>query len=726
MFRTSEKHSASAGNRNVRTPVSEYFGELTLTLEQIRSRLAAEEYQDLQKCLDHKKKVQSKTADSIAQIIKEWAMAKGVTHFCHWFQPMNGLTAEKHDAFIAMQSTSIGSGTVIERFSGSQLIQGEPDASSLPSGGMRSTFEARGYTAWDHTSPLFIVENGGTSTLCVPSVFVGYHGQALDNKTPLLRSVEILNEEACEFLKLIGDVDVKEVYPTLGIEQEYFLLESELVRQRPDLLLAKRTLIGAVSSRGQKLADHYFGSIPERVLAFMDEMERELYRLGIPVKTRHNEVAPSQYEMAPIFEHAIVAADHNSIAMEVMKRIANRHGLACLFYEKPFAGVSGSGKHCNWSLANDKGENLLEPGRTPHQNLRFLAIVSVLLKALTDHHRVITATMMSRGNELRLGDYEAPPQIFSVYLGQELEQVFDSLEGVDKPATQAKRDINLGITQIASLTRDYGDRNRTSPCAFTGNKFEFRTVGAAATVAQPISIINTAFANALRSAKNSLKGYLKETSNRDDAVIKLINELYQQNKNILFSGNNYSETWLEEAKKRGFQKTCTSYQALSVLLDARETQFLSDLKVLSSEEIVARYRVRLEQYQKRLEIENATLGEMIVEYVIPAVECQLDRSQRVLANAKSPALQSELSAEIEKLENIYAGLLKGNSLLQEFVKTTESGKHFELRDVELYHTQSKSVADSLRECADLAERHVSHEFWKLPRYRELLFSHRMR
>ncbi len=710
----------------MRLPVSEFFGELTLTLSQIRNRLASEEFLDLQKCLDHKKKVQPKTADAIAQIIKEWAISKGSTHFCHWFQPMNGMTAEKHDAFIAMQSTSIHVGTVIERFSGTQLVQGEPDASSLPSGGMRSTFEARGYTAWDHTSSLFIVENGGTRTLCIPSVFVGFHGQALDNKTPLLRSVEALNDEACEFLKLVGDVDVKEVYPTLGVEQEYFLLESELVRQRPDLLLAKRTLIGAVSSRGQKLADHYFGSIPERVLAFMDEMETTLYRLGIPVKTRHNEVAPSQYEMAPIFEHVILAADHNSIAMEVMKRVANRHGLACLFYEKPFAGVNGSGKHCNWSLANDKGENLLDPGRTPHQNLRFLAIVSVILKALSEHHEVISASMMSRGNELRLGFNEAPPQIFSVYLGQELEQVFESLTLLDKPSSQTKRDINLGITQITSLTRDYADGNRTSPCAFTGNKFEFRSVGAAATVAFPMSIVNAAVAHALKEAKDRLKSYMKETSNRDEAVIRLIHELYQENKSILHSGNSYSSAWEEEAKRRGLVESKTTYEGLSVLLDARETNFLAQTKVLSSEEVLARYRVRMEQYQKRLEIENATLSEMIVEYVIPAVEHQLQLSSAVLEKALTSSLKKDLSKRIEDIEEVYSGLLKGIRDLKNFNENPISSESYELHAVSNYHAETKAISDVLRSHADQAERIVSGDFWKLPRYRELLFSHRLR
>lgn len=726
MKTTYENHAPSTGNKPIRLPVSEFFGELTLTLGQIRSRLASEEFLDLQKCLDHKKKVLPKTADAIAQIIKEWAISKGSTHFCHWFQPMNGMTAEKHDAFIAMQSTSIHVGTVIERFSGTQLVQGEPDASSLPSGGMRSTFEARGYTAWDHTSSLFIVENGGTRTLCIPSVFVGFHGQALDNKTPLLRSVETLNDEACEFLKLVGDVDVKEVYPTLGVEQEYFLLESELVRQRPDLLLAKRTLIGAVSSRGQKLADHYFGSIPERVLAFMDEMETTLYRLGIPVKTRHNEVAPSQYEMAPIFEHVILAADHNSIAMEVMKRVANRHGLACLFYEKPFAGVNGSGKHCNWSLANDKGENLLDPGRTPHQNLRFLAIVSVILKALSDHHKVISASMMSRGNELRLGFNEAPPQIFSVYLGEELEQVFESLTLLDKPSSQTKRDINLGITQITSLTRDYADGNRTSPCAFTGNKFEFRSVGAAATVAFPMSIVNAAIAHALKEAKDRLRSYMKETSNRDEAVIRLIHELYQENKGILYSGNSYSTAWEEEAKRRGLMESKTTYEGLSVLLDSRETSFLAHTKVLSSEEVLARYRVRMEQYQKRLEIENATLAEMIVEYVIPAVEHQLQLSLSVLEKALTPSLKKDLSKRIEDIEGIYLGLLKGIRDLRHFNENPISSESYELHAVKTYHAETKAISDALRDQADQAERVVSGEFWKLPRYRELLFSHRLR
>ncbi|MFM8268890.1 MAG: glutamine synthetase III, partial [Pseudomonadota bacterium] len=425
------------------TPISEYFGELTFGLTQMREKLPKEAYINLVKSLDQGKKLTSETADAIAAVIKEWAVQKGATHFCHWFQPMTGLTAEKHDAFISIQHAYHSEIRVMERFTGTQLIQGEPDASSFPSGGMRSTFEARGYTAWDPSSPLFIIEGNRGHTLCIPTVFFGYHGEALDNKTPLLRSNQALSKEACEFLKLLGDVDVKSITATLGVEQEYFLIERELARQRPDLVLTGRTLLGAPSSRGQQLEDHYFGSIPSRVKEFMEDLEFEAYRLGIPLKTRHNEVAPSQFEVAPIFESTTIAADHNTLLMETLKRVAYRHDMVCLTHEKPFAGINGSGKHCNWSISNDKGENLLEPGSTPHQNLRFLAMIAIVLKAVFRHADILRASVASAGNDHRLGANEAPPAIISVFLGELLENILSNIEkGVAGQATEAQI-INL-------------------------------------------------------------------------------------------------------------------------------------------------------------------------------------------------------------------------------------------------------------------------------------------
>ena len=716
------------GTGGTQKPVSSFFGELTLTLEQIYSRLNGDEYFDLHRSLEKSKKIQPTTAEAIANVVKDWALSKGATHYCHWFQPMNGLTAEKHDAFISMQPARQGLGTaIIERFSGKQLIQGEPDASALPTGGMRTTFEARGYTYWDHSSPLFIVENSGTRTLCIPSVFFGYHGEALDNKTPLLRSSQALSREACTFLKLIGDVDVKSISATLGVEQEYFLVDQELVRARPDLMLAKRTLTGRASSRGQKLADHYFGSIPSRVLKFMNEMEYELYRLGVPVKTRHNEVAPSQYETAPIHENINVAADHNSITMEVMKRVASKHGLACLFYEKPFNGVNGSGKHCNYSLCNDKGENLLDPGKTPHQNLRFLAILMVVTRALENCSDVFQAFTMSRGNELRLGESDAPPSIFTVFLGEELEEIVANIhEYLGKPSAQFKKELNTGISSFAALTRDYSDTNRTSPCAFTGDKFEFRTLGSSATVAQPMAVLNAMIARSFRDAGKELKELLDSKKNRDDAVVQLIANLYTQSKAKLYSGNSYSREWLEQASIKKLYAPKNTLDAISVLLDQRQTRFLVDMGVLSDDEILSRYRVRLEKYVKKIEIENSILNEMVVEFIVPALEQQLARSLPVLRDCTTPATQTSLRKRVEKAEHILGELLDASSAMAEIVNEPVSVETVELKDVQNYVDNSKKLVDKLRCCADLAEAIVSDELWRLPKYRELLFSHRMR
>lgn len=712
----------------VKRPVSEYFGELTLTLEQIYSRLNGEEYYDLQKSLEKGKKIQSSTAEAIATVVKDWAMSKGVTHYCHWFQPMNGLTAEKHDAFISMQPSRQGIGTaVIERFSGRQLIQGAPDASALPSGGMRSTFEARGYTCWDHTSPLFIIENSGTRTLCIPSVYFGYHGNALDNKTPLLRSSIALSKSACTFLKLVGDVDVKNISATLGVEQEYFLLDQNMVRSRPDLMLAKRTLTGVVSARGQKLADHYFGSIPSRVLKYMDEMERELYRLGVPVKTRHNEVAPSQYETAPIHENITVAADHNSISMEVMKRIASKHGLACLFYEKPFNGVNGSGKHCNFSLSNDKGENLLDPGKTPHQNLRFLTILTVITRGLKRYSDVFQAFSLSRGNELRLGESDAPPSIFTVYLGKELEDILENLhEFLGKPTAQFKKELNLGISSFAALTKDYSDTNRTAPCAFTGDKFEIRTLGSSATVAQPMAVLNAMIAKSFEDAAEELKALLEKNKNREDAVVQLVSNLYGESKERLYSGNTYSDEYFEFAKKNNLFAPRNTLDAISILLDKEKTKFLVDTEVLFEEEILSRYRVRLEKYIKKIEIEVSILNEMAVEFIIPAVEKQLNSSIPVLKECTTKALKERQSERVTEIENILSSMIDISSQLRAFVENPVSADEFELKDVVKYIEDSKGLVSRLRSFADMAESVVSDEYWQLPKYRELLFSHRMR
>ncbi len=711
------------GKETPAQPISEYFGELTFGLGEMRERLPRDAFNELMKTLELGRKLSKETADAIAKAIMDWAVRKGATHFCHWFQPMTGLTAEKHDSFISIQHSNHSELKVIERFTGSMLIQGEPDASSFPSGGMRSTFEARGYTAWDPTSPLFVVESAaGARTLCIPTVFFGYHGQALDNKTPLLRSVQSLSQEACTFLKLLGDVDVKSVMATLGPEQEYFLIDREVAAKRPDLMMTGRTLIGAPTARGQKLEDHYFGSIPTRVITFMEDLERELYRLGIPVKTRHNEVAPSQFEMAPIFESMSIASDHNTLAMETMKRVAARHGFMCLLHEKPFAAINGSGKHCNWSMSNDKGENLLDPGHTPHQNLRFLAVAAVVIRAVHKHSALLASSIMSPGNDLRLGGNEAPPTIISIFLGSMLEKIFETI-GRGEAARGSEREIiNLGVGHIPDISKDYTDRNRTSPFAFTGNKFEFRAVGASANVSVPMSVLNAAVTDVLAEASTRLKALIAKTGSRDEAVITLVRELISESKNILFSGNNYSAEWREEAKRRNLPIIDSAADAFAIWNDEKATEFLVATKVLSREEIVSRYNVQLERYIKTMEIELDTTVALINEYVVPAVEKQLERTYNVQRDVKNDNLKSALGRRTATLETAFADLLQQCDALKRSVDKL-ADTHDEAAKVAHIVRECKPAAAKLRAVADRAEQEVADELWTLPKYREMLFHH---
>lgn len=702
-------------------PVSEFFGSMTFGLAQMREKLPKDAYQNLLKTLEQGKKLPKETAESIASAVKEWAVAKGVTYFCHWFQPMTGLTAEKHDAFITIQTSYHSELRVIERFTGSQLIQGEPDASSFPSGGMRSTFEARGYTTWDPSSPLFIIEDEAGKTLCVPTVFFGYHGQALDCKTPLLRSLEILNHEACEFLKLIGDVDVKRINATLGAEQEYFLIDKNFVSLRPDLIMTGRTLLGASSPRGQQLEDHYFGSIPARVKKFMQESEYELFKLGIPAKTRHNEVAPSQFEIAPIFEDVNIAADHNTLTMEVLKRVALKHNFVCLMHEKPFAGINGSGKHNNWSLSNDKGENLLEPGTTPHQNLRFLTVLSVVLKAVHDHSAVLRASIASPGNDHRLGANEAPPAIISVFLGSMLEKICNEIEEGKSAQATDQQLIDLGVGKIPNISKDYTDRNRTSPFAFTGNKFEFRAVGSSSIVSIPMTHLNAAVAFTFREASEKLKTLLKTKPSRDEAVMELTRTYLKESKKVRFDGNGYSQEWRDEAKKRGLPILSSTAEALEIYKDDKATAFLSKTNVLSSEEIHSRYHISVERYVKTIDIEIDTLLEMTQTIVIPAVEKQLNVLASTQAALGSASVKKHHQTRIQKLEVVFDSIL---SLQEELIKLTESVRagHDESVKMKKLASEVQPLSVKLREACDNAERLVADEFWPLPKYREMLFT----
>lgn len=704
-------------------PISEFFGELTFGLGQMRERLPRSSYEALLRTLDQGKKLTPEAADAIAQVVREWAVSKGATHFCHWFQPMTGLTAEKHDAFISIQHSNHSELKVVERFSGTQLVQGEPDASSFPSGGMRSTFEARGYTAWDPSSPLFIIEGETGKTLCIPSIFFSYDGEALDLKTPLLKSSASLSAAACIFLKALGDVDVKAVTATLGTEQEYFLLDKRFAALRPDLVLAGRTVLGAPSPRGQQLEDHYFGSIPTRAKTFMEEVELELYKLGVPIKTRHNEVAPSQFEVAPIFENATIAADHNTLTMETMKRIANRQGLMCLVHEKPFAEINGNGKHCNWSISNDKGENLLDPGTTPHQNLRFLAVLAVVLRAVHKHADVLRASIASPGNDHRLGGNEAPPAIISVFLGSLLSRVLDDIESGKVSGDSESPIMDLGISHIPNVSKDNTDRNRTSPFAFTGNKFEFRAVGGSANVAVPITMLNAAVAESLLDASERLSELMQDKE-RDVAVVELIKELVVQSKPVRFEGNNYSEEWKTEAAKRGLPMLESTVEALEVLRDSKAVEFLVKTKVLTEAEVLSRYNVGVERYNKTLLIEMTTLVEMVHGYVLPAIEQQLDRSGEALESLRTDGAKKRQTQRLDRMEGTFEQVLTNLEALEEMLQKVDQQED-ETEQMKLIAAGATPLANRLRDAADAAERLVSDDLWKLPKYREMLFAMNM-
>jgi glutamine synthetase len=710
----------SSGHNTI-VPVSEYFGELTFGLRQMREKLPKDAFANLMRTLEKGDKLTKETAEVISQVIKDWGVAKGATHFCHWFQPMTGLTAEKHDAFITIQHSHHSELRVIERFTGSQLIQGEPDASSFPSGGMRSTFEARGYTAWDPTSPIFIVTGEKGHTLCIPSVFFGYHGHALDNKTPLLRSMTSVSKEATEFLKLLGDVDCKSVQTTLGAEQEYFLIERDYAFARPDIVMTGRTVLGAAAPRGQQLEDHYFGSIPARIKSFMEDSEMELFKLGVPVKTRHNEVAPSQYELAPIFESANIAADHNALTMETLKRVAIRHGLVCMFHEKPFKGLNGSGKHCNWSLSNDKGENLLEPGTTPHQNLRFLAVCGIVLKAVYDHSDVLRAAIASPGNDHRLGGNEAPPAIISAFMGSFLEKIFDTIEqGKAAEATDSSI-IDLGVNHLPKISKDYTDRNRTSPFAFTGNKFEFRAVGGSANVSVPVSILNAAVSESFKHATLRLKELLGQKIPRDEAVMQLTQMLLKESRNIRFEGNNYSAEWREEARRRGLPILENSYTALKVLKDHKAVQFLMDAKVLSDEEIHARYHILVERHVKTLMIEINTLTELTRSHVLPAIEAQILETAQVAAQFTSAPAKKAHSIRMGEMEETYGAIIVNLGEVEKIYGEIDGFDDIE-KQMQWIVEKVTPMVNKLRDACDKAETLVGADLWKLPRYREMLFT----
>ncbi|MFA5338040.1 MAG: glutamine synthetase III, partial [Candidatus Omnitrophota bacterium] len=593
--------------------VSSYFGENTFSIEAMQKHISKETFEAFKVWMSEGKTITLEEANEIANAMKDWAIAKGATYYTHWFQPMTGLTAEKHDSFISIT----GPGKVIEKFSGNKLIQGEPDASSFPSGGIRATFEARGYTAWDPSSPAFIIESKLGKTLCIPTIFISYHGEALDKKLPLLRSDEALNQAAIGLLKLFGHKDVKKVFSTCGPEQEYFLIDKNYYNLRQDLIMTGRTLVGASSPKGQQLEDQYFGTIKERVLNFMYEIAEEAYKLGIPVLTRHNEVAPHQYEFAPIFEESNLAADHNQLLMDLMKKVALRHDLVCLLHEKPFAGINGSGKHLNWSLADNNGNNLLNPGETPEDNLQFLAVLVAVLRAVYVHADILRASVAMAGNEHRLGANEAPPAIISVFLGEQLTNILDTISNGGKKEVSKQDIIDLGVSRLPKFNKDTTDRNRTSPFAFTGCKFEFRAVGSSQNISTSIAVINTIVAESLDYVAEKIK---KASSGKDfkKAVLQVVAELAKETEKIRFEGNNYAEDWVKEAKKRGLPNIASTCESLKAFEKKENIALFEKYKVFSKEEMIARYHIWVHTYTLVLEIEANTLNEMVNASVIPA------------------------------------------------------------------------------------------------------------
>ncbi len=705
--------------------VSAYFGENTFSLRTMRRYISKATFEAFKEWMSEGKLISLSQANEIADAMKKWAISKGATYYTHWFQPMTGLTAEKHDSFISIESP----GKVIEKFSGNKLIQGEPDASSFPSGGIRATFEARGYTAWDPSSPAFIIESVLGKTLCIPTIFISYHGEALDKKLPLLRSDEALNKAALALLRLFGHRDVKKVFSTCGPEQEYFLIDKNYYNLRQDLVMTGRTLIGASSPKGQQLEDQYFGTIKERVVNFMFEVAQEAYKLGIPIMTRHNEVAPHQYEFAPIFEESNIAADHNQLLMELMKKIALRHDMVCLLHEKPFAGVNGSGKHLNWSLSDDKGKNLLNPGETPESNLQFLAVLVAVLRAVYLHSDLLRASVAMAGNEHRLGANEAPPAIISVFLGDQLTKVLDMLERGVK-AKVSKRDIiDLGIARLPRFNKDTTDRNRTSPFAFTGAKFEFRAVGSSQNISTPIAVINTIIAESLDFVSSEIKKVTSTGKDFNSAVLKVVSAIIKETRSIRFEGNNYAPEWVREAKKRHLPNVSSTYESLESLTKEANIRLFEKYKVFSKEELIARYHIWVHMYNLTLEIEANTLNEMVNASVVPAgykYEKLLARTlDEIIGLKRSAGLKLDaaalkdkkehLSEVVSKIFYVRRNTARMVNLLGRAAKLNSSKK------AEVYFKELKPLMEHIRRHVDQLECVVADDSWDLPKYREMLF-----
>src|SRR5215510_9739760 len=693
---------------------AEAFGSLVFNDKEQKARLPKPAYHALRATVTRGQPLDLSTADAIATALKEWAVEHGATHYTHWFQPLTGITAEKHDSFLSPTAE----GAAIAEFRGKELIQGEPDASSFPSGGMRSTFEARGYTAWDPTSPPLLHVNGNSVTLVIPTAFVSWTGEALDKKTPLLRSMEAVSKQAVRVLKLFGST-AQHVFATCGPEQEYFLIDNNFYFARPDLINAGRTLFGAKPPKGQELEDQYFGAIPERVLACMAETEAELFKVGVPVKTRHNEVAPSQYEIAPVFENANVAVDHQMMTMEMLKKVAPKYGLACLLHEKPFAGVNGSGKHNNWSLSDEFGNNLLGPGDTPHDNMQFLVFCAAVLRAVDRWQGLLRASIASAGNDHRLGANEAPPAILSVFLGDMLTDIFEQIEKGVAKSTKQGGTLDIGVSVLPKLPRDAGDRNRTSPFAFTGNKFEFRAVSSGQNIAFPNTMLNAAMADALDGIATELETATGKGEDLNKAVAKLLTKVIKEHKRIVFNGNNYAKEWEKEAGKRKLLNLKNTVDALPQLITKEAVKLLNRFKILNERETHARYEIFLENYNKTVNIEGQLMVLMANRYILPAAfeyQKQVGQSVAAVKAGGGKSVQGKkLLATYTKLVDRFK--TQTDSLAAALDHSGGSAeKHAKYMRDKVVPAMAK-----LREIGDQIEELTPHEIWPLPTYREMLF-----
>ena len=695
--------------------VADIFGENVFNDTVMQERLPKKVYKNLRKTIEEGKDLDLETADVIAHEMKEWAIEKGATHYTHWFLPLTGVTAEKHDSFI---SAPLPSGKVLMTFSGKELIKGEPDASSFPSGGLRATFEARGYTAWDCTSPAFVRQDAGGATLCIPTAFCSYTGEALDQKTPLLRSMEAINKEALRLLRLFGNTTSKKVTPSVGAEQEYFLVDAEKFEERKDLIYTGRTLFGAMPPKGQELDDHYFGTIRQRIASFMRDVNIQLWKVGVPAKTQHNEVAPAQHELAPIYTEANIAVDQNQLTMQTLKRVACQHGLKCLLHEKPFAGVNGSGKHDNWSITTDDGINLLDPGKTPHENTQFLLVLACILKAVNKHADLLRESAADPGNDHRLGANEAPPAIISIFLGEQLEDVVEQLISTGEATHSLKGGkLETGVSTLPDLFKDATDRNRTSPFAFTGNKFEFRMVGSRDSIANPNIVLNTIVAESFADACD----ILEKTDDFDLAVHDLIKEYLTENQRIIFNGNGYSDEWVAEAERRGLPNIKSMVEAIPAITTDKAVELFERFSVFTKAELESRAEIQYEAYAKAINIEARTMIDMASKQFLPAF-IKYTKTLADTVNAVKAA-GVDASVQTETLKEVSALMAETKAALDTLVKTTAEAAAKEEGEVQAtyYHTEVVPAMDALRAPVDKLEMIVDKEAWPMPSYGDLIF-----